>query len=150
MKHTASQCLLAFSFVLVLLAPPAAAQSSPVRAVSDEMHLYVSPMVLEIDLSELLALPLGKTWDPEAMKRFSCRWVTFERFSLARLPEDPRKVSVVAFIKNNSGKDKRVQVTFTPGESCVLRVTPDATKICLGALIQSGPSVRLTVAVDDY
>lgn len=150
MKLTTSPGLLAVSLLLVLPAPPATAQSSPVRAVSEELHQYLSPMVLELDLSEFLALPPGKTWNPEAIKRFSCRWVTFERFSLTALPDDPRKVAVLAFLKNNGGKDKRVQMTFTPGESCVLKISPDETGICRGALIQSNPAVRLTVTVGDY
>jgi hypothetical protein len=107
-------------------------------------------MVLELDLSELLALPPGQTWDAQAMNRFSCRWVTFERFFLTAGPNDPRKVAVHASLKNNSGKDKRVQISFTPGESCVLKISPDEAKICLGALIQSNPTVRLTVTVSDY
>lgn len=150
MKITTSPCLLAFSLLLVLPAPPAAAQGSPVRAVSEELHFYPSPMVLELDLSELLALPPGRAWNGEAIKQFSCRWVIFERFFLTVLPDDPRKVSVHAAVKNNSGKDKRVQLTFTPGESCVLKITPDQTKACVGALVQPGPTVRLTMTVDDY
>lgn len=46
---------------------------------------YAAPVrgrALEGDLNEFLALPPGKTWNPEAITRFSCRLVTFSYLML--------------------------------------------------------------------
>lgn len=141
------------AFLLLLLAIPAAAENSPVRAVSEEIRSYLSPMVLELDLSEFLALPPGKTWTTEAMKLFSCRGVTFESLQLRAVPDDPRTVFLHARVKNNSGKDKRVRMSFANAEKsigCVVKVSPDETKLCPNTLVQPGPTVRITVTADDY
>lgn len=138
-----------FAFLLLLLATHAAAEDSPIRAVSEEVHQYLSPMVLELDLNEFLALPPGTTWNPEAIKRFGCRLITFEHLMLTAPSADPHKVSFRAFLKNNSGKDKRVHMTFATGERCVVKVAPDEKGFCVGVLVHLSPTVRLVVAVDD-
>ncbi|MCM3876865.1 MAG: hypothetical protein NEA02_10645 [Thermoanaerobaculia bacterium] len=142
MKHVA--------FLLLLLAIPAAAENSPIRAISEELHYFNSPMVLELDLNEFLKLPPGRTWNPEAITRFSCRLVTFGYLMLTASPTDPNKVSFRASLKNNSGKDKRIQMTFATSERCVVKVDPDGGGTCMGVLISPSPTVRLVVTVDDY
>lgn len=138
------------AFLLLLLAIPAAAQNSPIRAVSEEVHQYLSPMVLELDLNEFLALPPGTTWNPEAIKRFTCRLISFEYLMLTAPSADPNKVSFRASLKNNSGKDKRVQMTFSTGERCVVKLAPDEKGFCAAVLVHLSPTVRLVVTVDDY
>lgn len=139
-----------FALLLLLLAAPAAAETSPIRAISEELHYFNSPMVLELDLNEVLALGPGKTWNPEAITRFSCRLVTFDYLMFTASPTDPRKVSFRASIKNNSGKDKRIQVTLGTSAPCAVKVSPDAGGACTGILIKPSPTVRLVVTVDDY
>lgn len=169
MKLTTSPRLLAFSLFLVSPAAPVVAQDSPVRAVSEEVHNYLSPMVLELDLSEFLELPADQMRTTRATRLFACRLVTIESISISvSSPSDnPRRVAVQLLIRNSSGKDKSVEITIANGErgreqkmlTLVQKVVPDETKLSQGTLLlspndawvhQPRPVVRLTVTPVDY
>lgn len=151
------KCLLAFSLLLAL---PVAAADSAVRMVSEEIRAYLSPMVFDLDL------PAAIPWETDALKLVSCRNVTFGTLHILAKYIDARGVVhssvksspghhiLQVSVKNNSGKDKRVRMSFANvGEGsggCDVKVTPDETKSCIGGLVQSGPTARVTITADDY
>lgn len=90
-----------------------AASAQEVVALSPEVHLYNSPLVLEYSLDETIRSP-----SPTKTNRLadhSCRGVTMETLVLQLLRVGPDKFlslngSFTLF--NNSGKDKKADVAF--------------------------------------
>jgi hypothetical protein len=98
--------------VLFLFAPPMAAQNVTPR--SPETHQFASPMVLDYALDDVFKnSPKGV--QTEEMRYFECRGVSIQRFvfSIER-GEQSKKASAggLVFLNNNSGKDKKVSITF--------------------------------------
>jgi hypothetical protein len=169
MKVSTSRCLFALSLSLVLPAAPAAAQGSPVHVVSEEVHHYLSPMVLELDLNEFTESVPDKTWTTQATKRLVCRGVTIESisFTVFRSSEDALVLRILAIVTNSTGKDKLVRMDFANAEqgkerlmgAVVQKINPDERKNGTNLLyvLPSDPwrhrprsIVRLTVTADDY
>jgi hypothetical protein len=90
-----------------------------VRAISEEIHQFTSPMVLEMSLDPLLDKPVGEKWSTDKTKVFSCRGVTIESMEFRVLPDQKtpyKKIEVLLRLNNNSGKDKRANVQFQTSE----------------------------------
>jgi hypothetical protein len=137
------------------LALPVAAADPPVRMVSEEIRSYLSPMMFDLDL------PAALPWETDALKLVSCTGVTFGTLHVLDVHADAipsvkkhPDVFLRMSVKNNSGKDKRVRMSFANvGEGsvgCDAKVVPDETRFCGGGLVQPGPTVRVTITADDY
>jgi hypothetical protein len=141
--------------IATALALPVAAADSPVRMVSEEIRAYPSPMVFDLDL------PAELPWETDALKFVLCRNVTFGTLHVLDVHADALPsvkkhpdVFLRMSVKNNSGKDKRVRMSFANvGEGsvgCDVKVVPDETRFCGGGLVKPGPTVRVTITADDY
>ena len=85
-----------------------------VRAISEEIHQFTSPMVLEMSFDPVLDKPAGEKWTTDKTKLFSCRGVTVESLEFRVRPDVglPKRVEIRTVLNNNSGKDKRTTVRF--------------------------------------
>ncbi|MFN7988493.1 MAG: hypothetical protein U0529_13540 [Thermoanaerobaculia bacterium] len=93
--------------------PGGAASAQEVVAISPEVHLYNSPLVLEYSLDETIrsAAPVKTT----RLADHSCRGVTIESLVLQMLRVGPDRflsLNGTFVLFNNSGKDKKADLTF--------------------------------------
>jgi hypothetical protein len=118
--------LLTTSLLFLTTASPA---GQLVTSLSPEVHSFNPPMVLEYGLDEVFknSKPAGVFFEGNrselrfsptietAFRNYNCRGVTLERvtFQLIRFEKETfRRLKIVSDIFNNSGKDKRVTITF--------------------------------------
>lgn len=95
----------------VLLGGAAAAQE--VVALSPEVHVYNSPLVLEYSLDDTIRSPVPAT--TTRLAEHSCRGVTIETLVLQLLrvaPDQFLSLKGAFTLFNNSGKDKKADMLF--------------------------------------
>lgn len=143
--------------------------SQEVRATSDEVHQYLSPMVLELRIDPLFTLPVGTAWTTADTRRFVCRGVSIESltFTVKASHGHPAELDIRAQITNGSAKDKIVLVLVhgISGDKVQAlgdlsaKIVPDATwKGGSQARLEPSdawdreprPILQLTVRVADY
>lgn len=160
----------ALSLTIALAGFSTTVNAQEVRALSEEIHQFNSPMVLEMSLDLLLDKPVGEKWSTDKTKFFTCRGVTIESLEFRVQPESESSVKTVdirALLNNNSGKDKRTFVRFegVDGEK-VVGVTivqvnlnqGDTSKAHTMLVLRSPerwaqlprPKLRVTVTLQDY
>ncbi|HEY3351172.1 MAG TPA: hypothetical protein VGM13_15455 [Thermoanaerobaculia bacterium] len=85
-----------------------------IRVLSEEVHQFNSPLVLEVSLDALFEKPVGEKWTVDKMKTLMCRGVTIQSLEFRVQPESgsPKKIDFRALLNNNSGKDKRTHLKF--------------------------------------
>ena len=112
-----------------------------IRATSEEVHSYASPMVLEISLDALREDPAA-AWSTEKTRLFDCRGVTIESLTLRLISDEKATVTKLDYrfvVKNNSGKDKRVTVRtgLLKGETTLAGTTGKPIKLEQGGTQQA-------------
>jgi hypothetical protein len=99
------------SLVPLALAPTLLAQKVTPR--SPEVHQFISPMVLDLSLEKLFPTPNGISTKDLAF--FDCRGVSILGLFF-RITAGEKGKAALAYVsivlQNNSGKDKKVSITF--------------------------------------
>ena len=145
------------------------AKAQEVRAISEEIHQFTSPMVLEMSFDPVLDKPAGEKWTTDKTKLFSCRGVTVESLEFRVRPDVglPKRVEIRTVLNNNSGKDKRTTVRFECVDDdkvlCIAVVAPNLEQGDLeknrAVLVlrpperwnqTPRPKLRITMTLQDY
>ncbi|MCM3876036.1 MAG: hypothetical protein NEA02_06400 [Thermoanaerobaculia bacterium] len=79
------------------------------------MRQFETPMVLELSLEKFFATKAGERWTTYELRSFVCRGVTIEALSALQKSsgaKTPPILDLILYLKNHSGKDKKVTVKF--------------------------------------
>ncbi len=136
---------------------------------SDEIHEFASPLILEMSLDPVLDKPAGEKWTTDKTRFLVCRGVSIESLEFRVQPESssPKKVDIRVRLNNNSGKDKRTTVRFECVDDdkvlCIAVVAPNLEQGDLeknrAVLVlrpperwtqTPRPKLRITMTLQDY
>lgn len=104
----------AFVVLAVTVGSPTPLSAQRTTPRSPEVHEYRSPMILDYSLQEFFASGTGITTGitgQDDLTLHSCRGVSLSRFSLG-FENGKKALKAVVIFGNNSGKDKKVTITF--------------------------------------